>query len=64
MEELQEYLVAIDQVKFTRRMPEYGEVFTRKLLANISENNGLIYVAEHENRVIGIYRGYNMFPIP
>ncbi len=61
MEELQDYLVAVDQMKFTRRMSDYGEVFTRKLLKNISENNGLIYVAEHENRVIGFIAGITYF---
>lgn len=57
MEELQDYLVAFDQMKFARRTPEYGEAFTRKLLENIDENNGLIHVAEHENRIIGFITG-------
>jgi hypothetical protein len=41
MEELQEYLVAVDQMKFTRRMPEYGEVFTRKLQKTLARTMDL-----------------------
>lgn len=35
MEKLQDYLVAFDQMKRTRRMPEYGECFTQKLLEEV-----------------------------
>ena len=57
MEALQDYLVAVDQMKFTRRMPEYGEVFTKRLLSNVAKNNGVIYVSEHEDRIIGFIAG-------
>jgi ribosomal protein S18 acetylase RimI-like enzyme len=53
MEELQDYLVNVDEMKFTRRMPEYGEHFTEKLLHEIRDKNGRIYVAENEGRIVG-----------
>ena len=46
MEELQDYLVNVDEMKFTRRMPEYGEHFT-KLLQEVRDKNGRIYIAEN-----------------
>lgn len=57
MEALQDYLVTVDRMKFTRRMSEYGEVFTKRLLSNVAENSGVIYVADHENRIIGFIAG-------
>jgi len=54
LEGLQDYLVAIDEMKFTRRMPEYGEYFTRRLLENVNGNNGVIYVAENGDKSIEV----------
>jgi ribosomal protein S18 acetylase RimI-like enzyme len=56
MEELQDYLVAIDDLKRMRRMPEFGESYTRKL-EKVAENNGIIYVAESEGRIVGLVVG-------
>jgi len=57
IEGLQDYLIIIDQMKFTRRMPKYGEHFTQELLKKVNRNNGVIYVAEHKGRVIGFIAG-------
>lgn len=54
MEELQDYLVAIDDKKRTTRMPRYGESYTRRLLRRIDENEGIIYLAQHGDRPIGL----------
>jgi len=57
MEDFGNYLAAIDELKRTRLMPQYGEYFTQKLLENIHRNKGLIYVAEHEGRIVGFIGG-------
>jgi ribosomal protein S18 acetylase RimI-like enzyme len=62
MEELQDHLVSIDEMKRIRRMPEYGESYTRRTLRKVAENNGIIYVAEHEGRPIGLAVGIILEP--
>ena len=57
IEELQDYLVSIDDLKRERRMPEYGESYTERTLQNVAKNNGIIYVAETEGRVVGLVVG-------
>jgi ribosomal protein S18 acetylase RimI-like enzyme len=57
MEELQDYLVAIDDLKRMRRMPEFGESYTKRTLEKVAKNNGIIYVAEREGRIIGFVVG-------
>jgi ribosomal protein S18 acetylase RimI-like enzyme len=57
MEELQDYLVKVDEMKFTRRMPEYGEHFTEKLLQEVRDKNGRIYVSLDEGRIVGFIAG-------
>lgn len=57
MEESQDYLSSIDSMKRTRRMPEYGESYTQRVLETIRKNNGVIYVAESEGRLIGLIAG-------
>jgi hypothetical protein len=34
-------------------MLNYGKSYTRRLLTEIDKNEGIAYVAEHENRIIG-----------
>jgi len=53
MEELQDYLVSLDDLKRMRRTPEYGESYTERTLQNVAKNNGIIYVAETKGRVVG-----------
>jgi GNAT superfamily N-acetyltransferase len=57
MKESQDYLTCIDQMKRTRRMPNYGEIYTRRPLKEIDTNEGIAYVAEHEDRIIGFVAG-------
>jgi ribosomal protein S18 acetylase RimI-like enzyme len=57
MEELQDYLVKVDGMKFTRRMPEYGEHFTEKLLQEVRDKKGRIYVAEDQGKIAGFIAG-------
>ena len=57
MEELQDYLVSIDDLKIDRRMPEYGESYTERTLQNVAKNNGIIYVAETKGRIVGLVVG-------
>jgi len=57
LEELQGYLVSIDDLKRERRMPEYGESYTERTLQNVAKNNGIIYVAETEGRIVGLIVG-------
>jgi ribosomal protein S18 acetylase RimI-like enzyme len=57
MEELQDYLVSIDDLKRLRRMPEYGESYTERTFQNVAKNNGVIYLAESEGRVVGLVVG-------
>jgi ribosomal protein S18 acetylase RimI-like enzyme len=57
MEELQDYLVSIDDLKRMRRMPEYGESYTERTLQNVAKNNGIMYVAETKGRIVGLVVG-------
>jgi len=57
MEELQDYLVSIDDLKRMRRMPEYGESYTERTLENVAKNNGMIYVAETKGKICGAIVG-------
>jgi ribosomal protein S18 acetylase RimI-like enzyme len=57
MEELQDYLVSIDELKRIRRMPEYGESYTQRTLQNVAKNNGVIYVAETKGQIVGLVVG-------
>ncbi len=57
MEELQDYLVSIDDLKRMRRMPEYGESYTERTLQNVAKNNGNIYIAETKERIVGLVVG-------
>lgn len=57
MNDFGNYLVAVDSMKRIRCMPEFGEHFTQKMLANVEKSSGLVYVAEHEGRIIGFIGG-------
>ena len=57
MERFGDYLVSVDQMERTRRMPGYGEWFTKKMLEDVDKNNGLIYVVENEGRIVGFIAG-------
>ena len=52
-----DYIVSIDNLKRTRRMPEFGESYTRRTLQKVAENNGIIYVAELGGEPVGLVVG-------
>ena len=54
MEAFQDYLANIDGMKRLRRMPEYGESYVDRLLRNVEDNSGVIYLAEYEGQIIGL----------
>ncbi len=54
MEEFQDYLVDIDYMQRTRRMPGYGVGYVGRLLGRIKDDDGAIYLAEHEGETIGL----------
>ncbi|MBI4164060.1 MAG: GNAT family N-acetyltransferase [Candidatus Aenigmarchaeota archaeon] len=57
MEELQDFIVNIDPMKRLRRLPLYGKIYTDDLLKKIKQNQGIIFLAEHQNKVIGCVAG-------
>lgn len=60
MERFGDYLVTVDQMKRTRRMPGLGEWFTSKMLEEVDKNNGVIYVVENEGRIAGFIAGITL----
>jgi ribosomal protein S18 acetylase RimI-like enzyme len=57
MEQLMDYIVSIDDLKRTRRMPEFGESYTQRTLQKVAENEGIIYVAEVNEQLVGAVVG-------
>jgi len=57
MEHLMNYIVSIDDLKRTRRMPEFGESYVQRTLQKVAENNGIIYVAELDSELVGVVVG-------
>src|SRR3989344_9501815 len=60
MERLQDYVIAVDPLRLVSRAPEFGELYTAWLLGIMKEQDGIIYFAEKEGRVIGC--GAGMLP--
>jgi ribosomal protein S18 acetylase RimI-like enzyme len=57
MEILKDYLASIDPLHRNRRLPEYGELYTAGLLKKIKATSGVIYLAKHEQAVVGCITG-------
>lgn len=57
MDQLMDYIVSIDDLKRTRRMPEFGESYTQRTLQKVAENDGIIYVAEVNGQLVGAVVG-------
>ena len=57
LEELMDYIASIDDLKRIRRMPMFGESYTRRTLQRVAEDNGIIYVAELEGELAGAVIG-------
>lgn len=57
MEQLMDYIAAIDDLKRIRRMPEFGESYTQRTLQKVAEQHGIIYVAEVNGQIVGAVVG-------
>ncbi len=57
MEELQDFVIKIDPMKRHHRPPRYGKVYTDDLIKKIKQNQGIIFLAEHQNKIIGCVAG-------
>ena len=55
METLQDFLVDIDPLHRLRRLPDYGEIYTKSLLTKIRKARGIIYLAIEGQEVVGEY---------
>ena len=56
--ELQKYVVSIDKYHLNIVSPQYREVYFKKTLKLIKQNNGKIFVAVKDNKAIGMIAGY------
>jgi ribosomal protein S18 acetylase RimI-like enzyme len=57
METLQDFLVDIDPLQRLRRLPSYGKVYTKSLLAKVRKTGGIIYLAKEGQDVVGCIAG-------
>jgi ribosomal protein S18 acetylase RimI-like enzyme len=57
METLQDFLVDIDPLHRLRRLPSYGKVYTKSLLAKVRKAGGIIYLAKEGQDVVGYIAG-------
>ena len=57
MEILQDFLIDIDPHHRLRRLPTYGEVYTKSLLKKVREASGIIYLAKEGKDVVGCIAG-------
>lgn len=53
IEELQDYLVAVDRMHLRRRQPAYGASYARRLLQRVRTNCGKVYVAVVGKTMVG-----------
>ncbi len=57
LEGLCDYLVDLDPLKKIRRLPAFGRTYAQSLLKKIARNNGALYVADDNGKVVGIIVG-------
>lgn len=58
MNNFQDYLVAIDDMKRIIRLPTYGKEYVKKTLKELKECHGVLYVGENEEKkIVGIGAG-------
>ncbi len=57
MNKLQDYLISIDPLKRMRRLLGYGENYTGQLLSKTKNHDGIIFLAEIGNKVVGCIAG-------
>ena len=55
--DLEEYLVSIDKDDLDQVHPEYREKMALNDLKKIEENDGKCYLAQHDNKVVGLIMG-------
>ena len=55
--ELQEYLVEIDYFKLLKMCPEYREGVFKLNMDDVEKNDGKIYLAKQDNKIIGLVIG-------
>jgi ribosomal protein S18 acetylase RimI-like enzyme len=59
MEEMQDYISSIDSDKRIIRRPKFGTVYTNKLVKNVKNQEGRIYIAQLLNGIpIGFIAGF------
>jgi ribosomal protein S18 acetylase RimI-like enzyme len=57
IEELQNYLVEIDPLERLLCLPESGVVYSEDLLDKVTKNNGIVYLAEIDGKIVGMIAG-------
>lgn len=55
--ELQEFIASIDEEKLNIVTPEFREVYFKDMIDNVNNNDGIIYVAKENDRVVGFIAG-------
>jgi len=57
IEELTDYIIDIDPLKRCRRLPEYSQNYTNKLLQKVKRKNGQILFAASNFQIVGFIAG-------
>jgi len=57
MERFGDYFVPLDPMRRTRRMPGYGEWSTDKMLEEVEKNQGVVFVVEDKDGIVGFIAG-------
>lgn len=55
--ELQEFIASIDEEKLNIVTPEFREVYFKDMIDNVYDNDGKIYVAKEDNKIVGFIAG-------
>lgn len=57
LEQLQDYVSALDTLNMMRRLPEYGKDYTQRLLERVEKDQGKILLAELNKKPVGMIAG-------
>jgi ribosomal protein S18 acetylase RimI-like enzyme len=57
MEDFQDYLIAIDPLQRLRRLPKYGQSYTKRFINSVKNKEGKVFVAFKEKQLIGFIGG-------
>ena len=57
IEILQDFVVSIDPVRHLKRLPAFGQTYTDALLKRIGEQDGIIYLAQQDQEILGCIAG-------